>query len=99
MRQSRHLGAWRAWRTRNAPGHGTQPTDGTGRSLSPHQIENRHETPGVIEIRGSGELDLVTAPQKSEALAGASSAGGVLLNLTGAPFLDSSGIAVLVAFN
>ena len=44
-----------------------------------------------------GELDLSTSPQLEEAIAHASSASRVVLDLSAMSFMDSSGLAVLLS--
>ncbi len=52
-------------------------------------------TPGTTTLRVAGELDLLTAPELNAALAEAP--GDVVLDLRGVTFVDSAGLAVLVA--
>ncbi len=52
-------------------------------------------TAGTTTVRVAGELDLLTAPELNAALAEAP--GDVVLDLRGVTFVDSAGLAVLVA--
>jgi anti-anti-sigma factor len=62
------------------------------------RVAVRTQSPGVVEIAVAGELDLSTVPQLppvfAEALAGRPRL--VELDLDGVPFMDSSGINLLV---
>ena len=53
---------------------------------------------GATVVRGEGEVDLDTADQLATALRGAvdESGGLVVLDLLGVPFMDSSGLKVLL---
>lgn len=72
------------------------------RSASPGRLDletERLETPGgVVEvIRAQGEVDLSNASALESALeAAAADKGGVLIDLTGVPFMDSSGLRVML---
>lgn len=49
----------------------------------------------VVQV--SGELDVLTAPELQDALAGVPCAGqSVIVNLTGVTFIDSTGLAALI---
>lgn len=63
----------------------------------PFRLE-RHRTPdGVRVVAASGEIDLATAPAVSAALSARDDGEtGLVLDLRGTTFLDSSGIRVLV---
>jgi anti-anti-sigma factor len=52
----------------------------------------------ALVIQAAGEIDVVTAPQLAEAIAGASAqpADAVVVDLTEVTFLGSAGLAVLV---
>jgi anti-sigma B factor antagonist len=53
---------------------------------------------GIAEVRVSGELDLATAPDLSEVLDPlAASEQRVVVDLAGLTFMDSSGLAALLA--
>jgi anti-anti-sigma factor len=53
---------------------------------------------GAMVVRGEGEIDLDTAEQLASALRGAvtDTDGLVVLDLLGVPFMDSSGLKVLL---
>jgi anti-anti-sigma factor len=53
---------------------------------------------GAVVVRGEGEVDLDTAEQLASALRGAvtDTDGLVVLDLLGVPFMDSSGLKVLL---
>jgi anti-sigma B factor antagonist len=48
-------------------------------------------------VRVSGEIDIVTAPKLRACLASLAGEAGVALDLSGVAFVESSGIAVLLA--
>jgi anti-anti-sigma factor len=52
---------------------------------------------GAAVVRAAGEVDLDTAERLAEALRGAGEhGGGVVADLVGVPFMDSSGLKVLL---
>jgi stage II sporulation protein AA (anti-sigma F factor antagonist) len=65
-----------------------------------NQLEvETHDEDGRVRIELRGELDLATAPQVEEALAGAEGREPelILLDLSGLSFLDSSGLRTIVS--
>lgn len=65
-----------------------------------NQLEiETHDEAGRVRIELRGELDLATAPQVEEALAGAEgdAPGLIALDLSKLSFLDSSGLRTIVA--
>src|SRR5262249_28524820 len=61
------------------------------------EVEHR-DTPPVVLVRVSGELDFGTTPRLVEALAGLPRPGEHLVfDLTGLQFCDSSGLGALIA--
>ncbi len=65
-----------------------------------NQLEvDTHDEDGGLRIELRGELDLATAPQVEEALAGAEgdAPGLIVLDLSKLSFLDSSGLRTIVA--
>ncbi|HKG35796.1 MAG TPA: STAS domain-containing protein [Solirubrobacterales bacterium] len=62
-------------------------------------VEDRQADAGpVVFIRVTGEVDLANADQLADALRGdgVRDAAGVVLDLRGVPFMDSSGLRVLL---
>ncbi len=59
----------------------------------------RWDTPGMRVISVLGDVDLATAPKLEEQLLDATQdeTGGVIVDLTGCSFLDTSGLAALLA--
>ncbi len=54
---------------------------------------------GSVVVAVSGEVDVATAPalrEHFEAMAGADDARSVVVDLTGVPFIDSTGLGVLI---
>ena len=66
--------------------------------MSEFQIETEHADLGVGVVRVVGEADLYTAPELREALVRVIDAGanGVLVDLSGATFIDSTTLGVLM---
>ena len=68
--------------------------------MGPHTDDDfsieTHRDDGVVRLTVHGELDLSTSPELEEALAHASSAPRVDLDLSEMSFMDSSGLAVLI---
>lgn len=62
--------------------------------IEPLRIATRQDGEHTL-VAVEGEVDMATAPQLERALL-AVAAGDVVVDLTGVPFLDSSGIATLV---
>ena len=54
---------------------------------------------GVRLVRVAGDLDLMTAPQLSNAVSDADSLRGVVLDLSGVGFMSSAGVGVVSALN
>jgi anti-sigma B factor antagonist len=81
------------WRKRGSE----EPAPAPGR-LPPLDIEAA-ETPYGALLAITGELDLATVPRVRAATAEApvAGAGTVVVDLTGVTFMDSTGIAVLIA--
>ena len=80
------------WRKRPDPAP-APPIDGT-----PLDVEVESARYGAL-VAIEGELDLATVPHVSAALAAepVASAGAVVVDLTGVAFMDSTGLAALVA--
>jgi anti-anti-sigma factor len=55
-----------------------------------------HRDDGVVRLAVHGELDLGTSPVLEEAVAKATGAARVELDLSAMSFMDSSGLAVLI---
>jgi anti-anti-sigma factor len=61
-------------------------------------VRRQHPGPGLAVVTVAGEVDLLTAPRLSRALARAREATTVV-DLTGVTFLAAAGLTVLVAAN
>lgn len=76
-----------------AEDHGPERTDGPSVPLL--GVTSLREGHVVIQ-RFTGEIDSLTAPQLSDALAGADPDADLVADLTGVRFLSSAGLSVLV---
>lgn len=70
----------------------------TGTHVRMHLTMQEHERDGVRVIAVLGEIDIASAPQLSTRLnvAVRCTSGGVVVDLSGVEFIDSTGIAVLL---
>ena len=64
------------------------------------EIEVREHTPGAVVISLSGEVDILRSPDLQtslqEAINRVPGRGGVIVDLSGVTYMDSSGVATLV---
>jgi anti-sigma B factor antagonist len=69
--------------------------DGVSDALGRLSIDVRRDGETQVVVAVAGEVDMATAPQLGEVL-GAQTGVDLVVDLSGVPFLDSSGLSVLV---